>query len=108
MDIPSDVLIRNHFQSECNELILKFLLHSPITIIAIWRGRDAKHTMTKAVTTAKENENRYLFLRQAQIEKHIMPRVSYVLPGKSSQLPSRLPYGRYSTVSRGLLLLCCV
>ena len=56
-------------ESFCNELILKLLLHSPITIIVIWRGRDTKHTMTKAVTTAKENERRHLLLRQAQIRK---------------------------------------
>ena len=38
-------------------------------MIAIWRGRDTKHTMTKAVTTVRENERRHLLLRQAQIKK---------------------------------------
>lgn len=84
-------------------------LHSPITIIAIWRGSDTKHTMPEAVKTMKENERRYLLWRQTEMtKKYIMPGLSYVLPGKRRRLPARIPCGRYFTVSRPLLLLCFV
>ena len=67
----------------------------PITIMAIWRGKVAKHMMTMAVTTIKENEsvNEHFTVRESNGLREIKWKKweTYVLKEKPSHVPLNLP-----------------